>query len=546
MKIQTDFLILEHYYSDEQIIRIKRERTLTNMLKKIRTVFAIIFFAAITLLFLDFTGTLHTWLGWMAKIQFLPAVLALNAGAIIFLVLLTLLFGRIYCSVICPLGVFQDLVSWINGRRSRKARMRFTYSRAKNWLRYGMLVLFTAALAAGIGSFVALLDPYSAYGRIVSNLFAPLWQWGNNLLAFFAERIDSYAFYKTDVWLRSLTTFIIAAVTLVVIVVLAWRNGRTWCNTICPVGTVLGFISRFSLFKVRIDAEKCKSCSLCARACKASCIDYKNHSIDHSRCVDCFDCMDTCTHGAISWTFRFRGKSDNTIRTDEGHAGTTADKSRRRFLAAGAALTAAATIKAQEKKVDGGLAVIQDKEIPDRRTRIVPPGAMSLKNFYRHCTACQLCVSVCPNHVLRPSAGLDTLMQPEMSYERGYCRPECTKCSDVCPAGAILPVSAEEKSSIQIGHAVWIKSNCIPVTDGVKCGNCARHCPTGAIQMVPFRGRHRYRGGHSEDAGNDRPEVFIPVINTERCIGCGACENLCPARPFTAIYVEGNMVHGEI
>lgn len=516
------------------------------MLKKIRTAFAIIFFAAITLLFLDFTGTLHAWLGWMAKIQFLPAVLALNAGVIIFLVLLTVLFGRIYCSVICPLGVFQDLVSWINGRRSRKARMRFTYSRAKNWLRYGMLVLFTAALVAGIGSFVAMLDPYSAYGRIVSNLFAPLWQWGNNLLAFFAERIDSYAFYKTDVWLRSLTTFIIAAVTLVVIVVLAWRNGRTWCNTICPVGTVLGFISRFSLFKVRIDAEKCKSCSLCARACKASCIDYKNHSIDHSRCVDCFDCMDTCTHGAISWTFCFRGKSDNTIRTDEGHAGTTADKSRRRFLAAGAALTAAATIKAQEKKVDGGLAVIQDKEIPDRRTRIVPPGAMSLKNFYRHCTACQLCVSVCPNHVLRPSAGLDTLMQPEMSYERGYCRPECTKCSDVCPAGAILPVSAEEKSSIQIGHAVWIKSNCIPVTDGVKCGNCARHCPTGAIQMVPFRGRHRYRGGHSEDAGNDRPEVFIPVINTERCIGCGACENLCPARPFTAIYVEGNMVHGEI
>ena len=546
MKIQPDFLILEHHYSDEQIIRIKRERTLTNMLKKIRTVFAIIFFAAITLLFLDFTGTLHAWIGWMAKIQFLPAVLALNAGVIIFLVLLTLLFGRIYCSVICPLGVFQDLVSWINGRRSRKERMRFTYSRAKNWLRYGMLVLFTAALAAGIGSFVALLDPYSAYGRIVSNLFAPLWQWGNNLLAFFAERIDSYAFYKTDVWLRSLTTFIIAAVTLVVIVVLAWRNGRTWCNTICPVGTVLGFISRFSLFKVRIDAEKCKSCSLCARACKASCIDYKNHSIDHSRCVDCFDCIGTCTHGAISWTFRFRGKSDNTIRTDEGHAGTTADKSRRRFLAAGAALTAAATIKAQEKKVDGGLAVIQDKEIPDRRTRIVPPGAMSLKNFYRHCTACQLCVSVCPNQVLRPSAGLDTLMQPEMSYERGYCRPECTKCSDVCPAGAILPVSAEEKSSIQIGHAVWIKSNCIPVTDGVKCGNCARHCPTGAIQMVPFRGRHRYRGGHIEDAGNDRPEVFIPVINTERCIGCGACENLCPARPFTAIYVEGNMVHGEI
>ena len=522
------------------------ERTQTNMLKKIRTALAIIFFAAITLLFLDFTGTLHAWLGWMAKIQFLPAVLAINAGVVIFLVLLTLIFGRLYCSVICPLGIFQDLVSWINGRRSRKARMRFTYSPAKNWLRYGMLVLFIAALLAGIGSFAALLDPYSAYGRIASNLFAPLWQWGSNLLAFFAERIDSYAFYKTEVWLRSLPTFIIAAVTFIVIAVLAWKNGRTWCNTICPVGTVLGFISRFSLFKVRIDAEKCKSCSLCTRACKASCIDYKNHSIDHSRCVDCFDCLDTCTHGAIGWTFRFREKSGNTV-TAEDHTGTnTAGLSRRRFLATGAALTAAATIKAQEKKVDGGLAVIEDKEIPDRQTKIVPAGAQSLKNFYQHCTACQLCVSVCPNQVLRPSAGLDTLMQPEMSYERGYCRPECTKCSEVCPAGAIKPVSAEEKSSIQIGHAVWVKENCIPLTDGVKCGNCARHCPTGAIQMVPFRGRHRYRGGREDNTGNDSPEIRIPVINTERCIGCGACENLCPARPFTAIYVEGNMVHGEI
>ena len=171
-----------------------------HMLRKIRVVLAAIFFTCITLLFLDFTGTLHAWFGWMAKIQFFPAILALNAGVVIILMILTLVFGRVYCSVICPLGVFQDIVSWINGKRGKKHRMRFRYSPAKSWLRYGVLVLFIAALVAGIGSFVALLDPYSAYGRIVSNLFAPLYQWGNNLLAYISERADSYAFYSKDVW----------------------------------------------------------------------------------------------------------------------------------------------------------------------------------------------------------------------------------------------------------------------------------------------------------------------------------------------------------
>ena len=137
------------------------------------------------------------------------------------------------------------------------------------------------------------------------------------------------------------------------------------------------------------------------------------------------------------------------------------------------------------------------------------------------------------------------LMQPEMSYERGYCRPECTKCSEVCPAGAIRPVTTAEKSSIQMGHAVWIKRNCIPVRDGEECGNCARHCPTGAIVMVPLRGRHRH--GNPENDGKDKsPALKIPAIDTEKCIGCGACENLCPARPFSAIYVEGHEVHREI
>ena len=491
------------------------------MLRKVRITIAVVFFVLITLLFLDFSGTLHAWFGWLAKIQFLPALLAVNAGVVALLVVLTLLFGRIYCSVICPLGVFQDIVSYLSAKRTKN---RFRYSPAHSWLRYGILALFVIALIAGVGSFVALLAPYSSYGRIVSNLFAPLGYWVNNLLAYGAERAGSYAFYSVDVWIKSIATFVIAAATFVLIVVLAWRNGRTYCNTICPVGTVLGFLSRFSLFRPVIDTTKCNGCGRCARNCKASCIDPKAHRIDYSRCVACMDCLEKCSQHAISYRIP---KAPKTV--SQPHSETPADGSRRRFLSLTALLATTPLLEAQGK-VDGGLAVIEDKKVPLRATRIVPAGAGSLRNMERHCTACQLCVSVCPNGVLRPSRRLTSLMQPEMSYERGYCRPECTKCSEVCPAGAIRPVTAAEKSAVQIGHAVWVKENCIPLTDGVDCGNCARHCPAGAIQMVA-----------SDTAIPDSPK--IPVVDTERCIGCGACENLCPARPFSAIYVEGHAVH---
>ena len=507
------------------------------MLRKIRITLAAVCFVAITLLFLDFTGTLHLWFGWLAKVQFLPAVLALNLVVIAVLLVLTLIFGRIYCSVICPLGVFQDCVSNLSSRRKGK-KSRFAYSKEIKWLRYGMLVLFIAALVAGLNSLAALLAPYSAYGRMVQSLLAPLWQWGNNLLAWIAERQDSYAFVTKEVWLKSLPTLIVAAVTFIAVVILAWRNGRTYCNTICPVGTVLGFFSRFSLLRPVIDQQMCKNCSLCARRCKAACIDYKNHKIDYSRCVACMDCLDNCKHGALHLEYRFnkgntyenKNRNEGDVSSKKIDSSEKIDSSRRHFITTTAVLAAAATVKAQTKKVDGGLAVIEDKQIPERATPIVPPGAWSARHFAQHCTGCQLCVSECPNDVLRPSTDLAKLMQPEMSYERGYCRPECTRCSEVCPAGAIKPITKADKSSTRIGHAVWVKKNCIPMRDNIECGNCARHCPSGAILMVP-------------SDPEDETSIRIPVVNVERCIGCGACENLCPARPFSAIYVEGHSTH---
>ena len=566
------------------------------MLRKIRITLAAVCFVAVTLLFLDFTGTLHLWFGWLAKVQFLPAVLALNLVVIAVLLVLTLIFGRIYCSVICPLGVFQDCVSNLSSRRKGK-KARFAYSKEIKWLRYGVLVLFIVALVAGLNSLAALLAPYSAYGRMVQSLLAPLWQWGNNLLAWFAERHDSYAFVTKEVWLKSLPTLIVAAVTFVVVVILAWRNGRTYCNTICPVGTTLSFFSRFAMFRPVIDKSKCKSCHACERKCKAACIDVDNHRIDYSRCVDCFDCIDSCRLGAMKYRFAW-GKlgesassgtsigfdSSTDLVTSTGsvteQSSTSATKSnttvtepvevpvtkpkapvtepvevtaaskpnepeaptRRAFIASGAAVLGGSILsqfplsaedEIKDKKRDGGFAEIVPKKAPERKTPITPFGSESVERFYQHCTACQLCVTVCPNNVLRPSSRLEHLMQPEMSFEKGYCRPECVKCSEVCPAGAILKITQEEKTAWKVGTASVDYDLCVVNRDGVSCGNCARHCPVGAIRMVKK---------DPEDSESPR----IPTVNEEKCIGCGACENLCPSRPISAITINGCAVHHNV
>ncbi len=493
------------------------------MLRKTRRLFAILMLVAATFLFIDVSDFAHNNLAWIAKIQFLPALFSLSIITLIALVVITLVLGRIYCSVICPMGILQDVFARL-GLKAKKNR--YSYSKAKTALRWAMVGVCIVVFLFGANALVALVAPYSSFGRIAQNLFAPLYGIISNYLADYAEAHNSYAISQTDVWIRSLPTFVVASITFVVVAVLAWRNGRTYCNTICPVGTILGTLSKFSVLAPIIDKEKCISCRKCERNCKASCIDIKgNKEIDHSRCVACFNCTGICPKGAISYTFR---KKRNVATESIVNKQETSE--RRTFLTM-IGMTAASVASAQKDKlVDGGLTVIKEKVAPHRETPIVPPGAESLRNFSAHCTACQLCVAQCPNGVLRPSTDLLHLMQPTMSYERGYCRPECNRCSQVCPAGAIKPISKEDKSSTRIGHAVWVKELCVVLTDDVSCGNCARHCPAGAIQMV-------------EIENEQGKKVFVPAVNEERCIGCGACENLCPSRPLSAIYVEGHENH---
>lgn len=488
------------------------------MYKKIRRIAAAVFFVGITFLLTGINWHVGGALGWMADLQFLPALLALNLGVVLALVLLTLVFGRIYCSVICPLGVFQDLAARLGRvvKRRRGNRKPYSYSKEKKWLRYGVWVLFVIALLAGVQVFVAMLAPYSAWGRIVGSIFQP----------------------------KSWPVIAVAAGTFLIVGTLAFMNGRTWCNTICPVGTTLSFFSRFAMFRPMIDASKCKNCKVCEHNCKASCINVDEKKIDYSRCVDCFNCLDGCALGAMKYRFAWGGKASGKGKADAANgpeksvsaersgvndAQKAASTSRREFLA-GAALVAGTALHAQTQKLDGGKAPIVPKTAPKRRTRITPPGSQSAENLYSKCTACQLCISNCPNDVLHPGTDIEHFMQPFSSYEKGWCRPECNSCSQVCPSGAILPLTREEKTAVSIGRAVWHRGRCVPVREGQSCGNCARHCPTGAIYMVPMN-------------PEDPDSLKIPAVDESKCIGCGACEYVCPVRPRSAISVEGYEVH---
>lgn len=510
----------------------------SHSLKYLRIAAALLCIAAVTVLFADFSGTVALRLSGLAKIQFVPALLAVNALALIFLVVLTLVFGRLYCSVLCPLGILQDIVAWFRRvfapKRKRRLGLHHYQAPHKAW-RYSMLGIFALLFIAGLlsllpMSYAGVLDPYSMFGRIASQTVVPAWRAGASAVAssLADDGIYPFASIPTAAAVFNYAVAAVTAASLVIVAVFAWRTGRGYCNTICPVGTILGFLSRFSLLKPVIDTDKCNRCGSCGRKCKSRCIDTKNHVIDYSRCVVCMDCINNCSQGAISYRVAPKKNRESTP--------ATVDTGRRTFLIGTAIATGSLASAATGKVTDGGLAPLKQKQRRDGLTPSVPAGAISLKCFRAHCTACQLCVSQCPNEVLKPGTSPEGFMQPVMTFTDGFCRPECTRCGEVCPNGAILPVAKDEKTAIKTGTAKVDISICISAAYGQTCGNCARHCPAGAISMV------------KGENGNMRP-----TVDESRCIGCGACEYHCPSgtagqlkTPHAAIYVDGLKTHQKL
>jgi len=341
----------------------------------------------------------------------------------------------------------------------------------------------------------------------------------NNLIAAVLSNIDVYTIYEVQLKGIHAAAYALPILFLILIGYLSFKRGRLYCNAVCPVGTFLGFISKVSVFRIRINSNSCTRCGRCAVACKSSCIDFLNESIDVSRCVTCFNCIDSCNDKAISFS---PGNGSKDVSGDE-HI----DKGKRNFILNTLVLTASFA----------GVANGQDVPVPkkpstvpeDKTSPVSPPGGISIDHFNDYCTACSLCVGACPTSVLRPSFrqyGISGIMQPVMDYHKGFCNFECTVCIDVCPSGALLPLVLEAKKLTQLGKAKFIKKNCIVETENTDCGACSEHCPTKAVKMIPLEGN-----------------LVIPEVEEEICIGCGACEYACPTKPYKAIFVNGNPIH---
>lgn len=455
---------------------------------------------------------------FLLSLQFVPSLLktisaAGNAALFLTILLVTAgAFGRIYCSFLCPLGALQDALIFLSRKIKRR---KFRFKQSHRMIGYTILSLSVFVYLCGSLTVINLLDPYSLFGRITAHLFKPLAATVNNFLVFITESFDIFMFSPIQIHWAPVLVLSITVVCFLTVFIFAAYHGRLYCNTICPVGVFFGLFSRISLYNFNMDPEKCTKCGQCAALCRSGCIDLKTGRMDLSRCVSCFDCRDICPERAISYALiTKRGKR------------TEPDSSKRKMILTGLWTGAGLAFYGTGMLRSSAAASMPQPPAPFPAT---PPGSLSLDHFSHHCTACQLCVSICHTNVLRPAFfkyGLQGFLQPVMDFSKGRCDYECNNCSSVCPTHAITKLTLQRKKRTQIGIVQFIKEKCIVYTKKRDCAACAEVCPTHAVYTV------------TED------NIRHPKFNAGACIGCGACEFVCPVKETPkAIYVKANKIH---
>ena len=383
-----------------------------------------------------------------------------------------------------------------------------------------------------------MLDPFSNFGKIFSDLFRPIYAFLNNQVAAILESQKVYLMAPVDLKPINILTLIFPILFLTLILWLSLSRARLYCNSVCPVGTLLGLVSRLSVFKIQFDKSTCNKCGKCSVACKSFCIDIKQQKVDFSRCVSCFNCVQVCPSASIVISADRTKKSARLIHTDtdkRDFVGQSLSMMLSLIFLPRITKSGTDTVKLvrainpkAEKKAPKSKKPTTYPEV--KHFPVSPPGSVSIDHFNETCTACHLCVTVCPTKVLKPSVleyGMIGWLQPHMNYHVAYCTFECTECTKVCPTGALIPMPVEKKKRNQMGKVMFKKENCIPYVEGTACGSCSEHCPTQAVKMVTF----------------EKGSLTMPKTDQDLCIGCGACEDACPTRPYRAIWVDGNPEH---
>lgn len=489
-------------------------------------------------------GAYVTCLMGTPRVQLVPLLLSSLSGvvaaAVVLMVvlLLTALFGRVYCSWVCPLGILQDIVNRLLRPRGMK-QARYTPNH------YIIRALFALAvfggLAVGCVGMAAYFDPYSIAARTFG------------MLPRLLQESTGAAFWPA-------IAFVAFSVALPLSMA-AWR-GRLYCNTVCPVGAVLGLVARWAPFAPQIDAQACRRCGSCLRRCKSHAIDLKQGRIDRTRCVGCYDCVSACPHHAI--------KLRKPAAPQSAPAREPADPTRRALVGLGALSLASALFPLPAKAAAESASADESNTLP-----ILPPGAGERRErFLNTCTGCGLCIADCPTGVLRPSVtahGWNGFLKPYLAVsspqgmEGGrFCRYDCNLCSSLCPTGALMPLSLAEKQRTRIATAQHTPARCIPWQTGYECGHCVAACPTGALRLrpasVPVRDKPDACTGcrrcvrvcpqgavllHPHPTA-DKPDRRIAVIDYGKCIGCGACAAACRRHVIRSVQVAVPSLNPEL
>lgn len=457
------------------------------------------------------TGYVYRYLGW---------------GVLILAI--TLLFGRVFCNWICPYGTLHQFVGWLFNIGNAKSRIDENRYRNIYFLKYGILAIFL--IMASMGALqIGLLDPICLMYRTFATVVAPATD-----MAIDQASLAAHGMELDTVWLDNLKfgpgvprrVFVGSFWIGLVIAGLVGMNiviPRFFCRVLCPLGALLGVVSRFALFRINRDVHKCTDCNLCLTRCEGAADPMGKVRL--SECFSCMNCIDDCPEDALTFSM---------MKLDKKQVVPGPDISRRRLLFASIlGVLAYPFIKNHGVNTDENFSA----------KLIRPPGSAEESEFLAKCIKCDQCINACPTNVLQPAtyqeAGIEGIWTPVMNFKIGHCQLKCTMCSEVCPTGAIRKITAEEKlgkgpyakqGPIRLGTAFFDKGRCLPHAMEIPCVVCEEVCPTSpkAIQT---------KDEEVKDVYGNIVVLNKPFMVPDLCIGCGICETECPVKDQRAVYV---------
>lgn len=454
------------------------------------------------------TGYIYGYLGWALGI-----------------ILLTLLFGRVFCNWICPYGTLHQFIGWLFNIHNSKNRIQQNRYHDLQYLKFGILIVF--CIMASLGALqIGILDPIVLMYRGFTTFVAPA---SDMLVDTVASKaglngpyLDNFKFAPGVASRIFVGSFWVGLFFLAFIGLNLWKP-RFFCRFLCPLGALLGVFSRYSLFRINRIVDRCTDCNLCLNRCEGAADPQSQVRL--SECFSCMNCLDDCPEDALQFTM---------VGLDKQQVVTKPDLSKRRLLFA-----SVTGVVAFPLLKNNGLA--SDENFSPKMIR--PPGSVAEPEFLEKCIKCDQCINACPTNVLQPATfkegGFEALWTPVMNFKIRHCQLKCTLCSEVCPTGAIRKISVAEKlgkgeyteqGPVRLGTAYIDTTRCLPWGHQVPCVVCEEVCPVSpkAIQTIDEE---------VKDVFHNKVVLNKPFIVPDLCIGCGICESECPVQDQPAVYI---------